>query len=133
MPSINEISIAVNSIFLDIVEPMTFNLNKNSLFTTYKKLYFRFDASDGLEFSMNPIFRFDSTKLLNDFLEREKQLSLRFQEFEIAADLKNLINEKGNTDNLDNFYLNYSIEINEDEVHVFFNTNSLVFKYEMIG
>lgn len=133
MPSINEISLAVNSIFLDIVEPMTFNLNKGNLFNSYNKLYFRYDNSESLEFSTHPIFRFDTANLLNEFLQREKQLAIRFQEFELAVELNDLINEKGHSDTLDNFYLNYSIEINNDEVQVFFNTNSLVFKYEMIG
>ena len=133
MPSINEISLAVNSIFLDIIEPMTFNLNKNNLFNTYKKLYFRFDNGDSLEFNTNPIFRFDNLVLLEDFLQREMQLSHRFQEVEIAAEIQDMINEKSDFDTLDNFYLNYSIEIDEDEVNVYFNTNSLVFKYEIIG
>ncbi len=68
-----------------------------------------------------------------DFLEREKQLAVRFQDFANASEIKNMINEKNDTVSLDNFYLNYTIEINGDEILIFFNTNSFVFKYEVIG
>lgn len=132
-PSINEISLAINSLFLNITEPITFPVNKSNLFKRYKKLYFKIDHRMGFEFSINPIFRFDDAERLHEFLEHEKQLSVRFQDYEGAAELHKLLNEKEGSTDSDNFYLNYTVEITEDEVMVFFNTNSLVFKYEVIG
>lgn len=133
MPSINEISLAVNSLFLDITSPMTFNLNKSNLFKSYKNLFFRFDMNYEFEFNLNPIFRFDNPQAIKDFLEKEKQTSERFQEHNNIDEIQELINEFNDSDTLDHFYIHYTVEINDDEINVLFSTNSLIFKYEVIG
>lgn len=133
MPSINEINIAVNSLFLDITNPLTLNLNKAEVLSKYSDLNFIFNEFGDFEFNFNPIFRFDSAKELEAFIEREKSVAAKFQEQQ-NFDYEELNSaEEADPNSLDNFYLNYSVEINNEDVTVLFNTNSLIFKYEMIG
>lgn len=133
MASINDISIAINSLFMDITEPITLGLNISNFLKTYKNTFFKHTNNDDFEFNLNPILQFDNSTVLTDFLKREQLLSTRFQDQTSEYNIEDLVNEKDDTLTLDNFFLNYSIEINGDEILIFFATNSLVFKYEVIG
>lgn len=50
-----------------------------------------------------------------------------------TLDIQDLMSAKDDIMVLDNFYLDYTVEINSDKVVILFNTNSMVFKYEVIS
>lgn len=133
MPSINEISIAINSLFLDISDPITLGLNKTNFFNTYKNTYFKNVNRNDFEFNSNPVFRFDDNESLVQFLKKELLLSDRYQDNCYKTEITALLDEINSSTNLDDFYLNYTIEINNDTTIIYFSTNSLIFKYEVIG
>lgn len=133
MSSINDISIALNTLFLDIRNPMTLGLNKNEFFETYGQLYFRHEEGAEFEFSVNPIITFDNKDERIEILQKELQLAQRFQDSTNKSQINALLVEEDNTLTLDNFRLDYSVEISADKVLIIFDTNSLIFKYEVIG
>lgn len=133
MHSINNISIAINSLFLDIIDPMTLGLNKSEFLKTYRNTIFRFENRLHFEFQLNPMFRFDSKELLLEFLNKEKELSEKYMDYSNKEELEEMMDDIGSALTVDDFHLNYSIEIDRSEALVVFNTNSLVFKYEVIG
>lgn len=133
MASLNDISTSINQLFNDITEPITLGLNKTNLFKRYKSLTFSFENNNNLEFRANPILSFESERLLENFLKRENTLAERYDDLSFTQEIKTLLKEKRKTPTLDNFYLEYTIDVNERDIYVVFNTNCLVFKYELIG
>lgn len=133
MPSINDISIAVNSLFLDIINPMTLGLNKLSFFNNHPNTIFRQDNRFDFEFQVNPVFRFDDKESLIGFLEKENVVSKRFQDHSFNEELGAMLNDVNGSLTLEDFFLDYTIETNDNETIIVFNTNSMIFKYEVIG
>lgn len=133
MPSINEISIAVNSLFLDITDPMTLSLNKTSFIHSFPNTIFRFESRYEFEFNINPLFRFENKIHLNSFLNKENNLSTIYNDHINHNVIKEMLKEKNETLTLGDFYLDYTIEPNDNQTLIIFNTNSLIFKYEVIG
>lgn len=133
MYSINDISIAVNGLFLDIIDNITLGLNKTNFLKKYANTQFRQENSINFEFSINPVFRFDDKESLIKFLNKEKALALRHQDDSNIKDIEEMIIDINDALTLEGFYLNYSIETNQTEAIVVFKTNSPSFKYEVIG
>lgn len=133
MPSINDISIALNSLFLDITDPMTLGLNKNDFFKAFPNTFFRYKPGAEFEFSSNPLFTFESFDERIEFLEKELQLASRFQDFTTKPEMEAMLEENLKTPKVEEFCLEYSVEFNEDKTIIVFDTNSMIFKYEVIG
>lgn len=133
MPSINDLSIAINSLFLDITNPITLALNKSEFLKNYRNTVFRFDNRPLFEFQMNPIFRFDDELTLRSFLNHEKELMHRYQDYSNKVDIEEMLEDINSSLTIDDLYINYTIELDGDDALIVFNTNSLVFKYEVIG
>ena len=104
MPSINDVSIALNSLFLDIQNPITLGLNKAEFFKTFREVSFRFSETDFFEFNVNPIFRFDTPEELLKFLEKERQLAENYSDYTNCEYINGLIHEKNCVVTLDVFF-----------------------------
>ncbi len=133
MASINDISIALNSLFLDITDPITLGLNKNDFFEIHGNISFRYEPDAEFEFTINPLITFDSESDRLKFLEKELQIANRFQDFQDTPEIEAVLAEELSTPTLENFRLDYTIEVEADKVLIVFDTNSLIFKYEVIG
>lgn len=133
MYSINDISIALNSLFLDIINPMTLGLNKTNFFNAYNGISFRIEEQYEFEFNAKPIFHFDDKKALVKFLEKELAIAGRYQDNSHKSTIKNMLMDINEAFTIEEFYLDYTIETDDNNLLIIFNTNSMIFKYEVIG
>jgi len=133
MPSINDISIAVNDLFMDIIHPMTLAINKSNFFESFPNTFFKFENQYEFEFHLNPLYRFDKNFEWKNFLSKEKNLANIYNDLSNLEDVEEMMKETAETQTLGDFFLDYSIENDENKTLIIFNTNSLIFKYEVIG
>jgi hypothetical protein len=129
-----DLTTAINKLFNSLPEPETFKSLKDLLFNSYKKLHFYFDKNGRFNNKINPTLEFKNGELLINFLKQEKNLSVKFQEFEEAAEINKMIESYVGLTSIDHFNLYYSLGISKDDrIKVVFKTNSLILKYELLG
>ncbi len=132
MASINDISIAINSLFLDISDPLSLRASKNDFLKAHQNLVFHFEERYDLEFSLQPIFRFDDQDSLQSFLKQEQRIAQQHQD-SLCPDLAILLKEKPQKLSVEDLFLEYSIDLDGNNPTVIFHTNSMLFRYEAIG
>jgi len=130
----NDINKAINSLFISLPEPESFKSYKDLLFGLNKNILFYFDNKGEFNNKINTRLEFKDSTFLTNFLKQEKSLAVKFQEFEKAAEINELIESYGGQKDIDYFNLYYQVKIiNDNEVIITFKTNSLILRYELIG
>lgn len=122
----------IKELFLNIISP-DFQMLKRSFISKWGKVDFIGTQRTDLKHHVKEFLEFENEDNLYQFLLKEKKLSIDFQEFEKAGQLSTLIRLLNNETKSNFFELFFEIELNKGEIKVYFHTNSLTFKYEMIG
>ena len=128
-----ELQIQIENLFLSLSHIEDFQVKKSELLKAWGKINFIYKKGAKLNFSTSPTLNFKSVDALKDFLQKEKELAISFQEFENSALISKLLKDSTETTSIDFFKMDYEIEYSDNEINVLFYTNSLVFKYEIIG
>jgi len=123
----------IEKLFLSLPDVVNFQAQKKEIINTWSKIAFIYKKGAKQNFSINPILVFKSVDALRDFLRKEKELTLKFQEFENVVLLSKLLKNSTETTLTDFFKMDYEIEYSNKEIKVIFNTNSLIFKYKATG
>ncbi len=123
----------IENLFLSLPDADNFQTQKKEIIKAWSKIAFIHRKGAKLNFSTNPILNFKSVDALKNFLQKEKELALKFQEFENSALLSKLLKDSTETTSTDFFKMDYEIEYSDKEIKVIFNTNSLIFKYKVTG
>lgn len=123
----------IENLFLSLPHEVDFQNKKRELLKEWSKISFLYKKGLSSKFSTSPTLKFENVESLKEFLQREKTLALKFQEFENGALISNLLKDSTQTTSATFFRLDYDIEHLDKEIKVLFDTNSLIFKYEVIG
>ena len=105
---------------------------KMELLKKWDNLIFKFN-NHSLPPNFHPKLFWESYELLKERLEYEKNTAVKVQEIDHFPIIRNLIKDMEKISYVDLFKLGLDIEDGRNTIITNFNTNSLFFKYEMIG
>ena len=131
--SLKKLHYQIENLFLSLPHKDEFQTKKKELLKEWSKISFIYKKGAKLKFSTSPIIKFKNIEALKNFLQKEKELAIKFQEFENGALISNLLKDLTKSTSVTFFRLDYDIEHLDKEIKVTFNTNSLIFKYAIIG
>jgi hypothetical protein len=99
----------------------------------WDSLHFVYTQSNNLKHRKRLVLEFKGKDSFKRFLDREQALAVKSQEFANASHVRDIIVGEDEPKNTDFFYLHYTIQSDESSIKVLFKTNSLVFRYGVIG
>lgn len=123
----------INSLFMQITSEESFVSEKKKFRGKWDSLHFVYTQSNNLKHRKRLVLEFKGKDSFKKFLDREKALAVKSQEFANASHVRDIIVSEDDPKNTDFFYLHYAIQSDESSIKVLFNTNSLIFRYGVIG
>jgi len=128
-----ELQKLIDELFQKVNSKKAFEFYKNKLNKEFQNLYFICNNNFTFSYKLKPLLFFKDIITMRSFLNKEKELAINTQNFEHAAYIRDLINIPQIVSEIDYFYLKYSIVKSNNLLKIFFTTNSLIFKFGVIG
>lgn len=123
----------IDNLFLNAPNSDRFEELKKGFIAKWTSVKFVHTKVDNFEYRRRIVLEFNTKDSFKQYLEHEMNLALKSQDFETASNLRNVITRKDEPESTDLFYLHYEFEPFDDYIKVVFRTNSLVFRYGVVG
>jgi len=123
----------IDSLFMHITSEESFVSEMKKFRDKWDSLHFVYTQSNNLKHRKRLVLEFKGKDSFKRFLDREQALAVKSQEFANASHVRDIIVGEDEPKNTDFFYLHYTIQSDESSIKVLFKTNSLVFRYGVIG
>ena len=96
-----DLTTEINRLFNNLSKTGSFESIKKSLFSKNKQLHFYFNNNGQFDNKVNSTLEFENNEVLSNFLKQEKNLAVKFQEFEKAAEINELIESYAGQNDID--------------------------------
>lgn len=128
-----ELCADIDSLFMHITSEENFLSERKKFKAKWEGVCFVHTQSSDLMHKKRLLLEFKGKDSFKKFLDKEKDLALKSQEFGNASHVRDIIVGEDEPKSTDFFYLHYEIQPEESSIKILFNTNSLVFRYGVIG
>ncbi len=127
------LSEGIDTLFLNAPNSDRFEELKKGFMAKWTSVKFVHTKVDNFEYRRRIVLEFKTKNSFKQYLEYEMNLALKSQDFETASNLRNVITRNDEPESTDLFYLHYGFEPSDAYLKVVFKTNSLVFRYGVVG